>query len=345
MGYFALLALLLLPAERVATYTTPITALAWTRDHNLLIVTMPKVYEWPTGRSGDLPTITDDGGPPFTITDFSLNASKTKGLGPGFVLDLRTLKAKPYTIRSDAYSAIASWEGDRIVEMHSDGGVFTFVREGRRTRVAPGWYVLGVSADHRYALASHEAPRWEDSTYLLRLDPNTGSAKRLKRFPRSSNDHVMLNVVESNPTTGKLLLHTTDVASDFTSPYFSATPLRELRLPQAEDVLNTSCRMNWIEGSDVWLTVRRQFFHERIGPSGENLGFDASTLDLWNYKTGRKIRVAKAVFNWGPGRNDPDGRGTGDSIGPSVVDWLGRRIAWVVNGPKGGEVFVRKLLP
>jgi hypothetical protein len=345
MVYLTLVALLT-AVELVATYTSHVHALAWTKDQKLLIVTTSKVYEWPTGRAGTLPSkrVSTDSPSPYSITPFRLNASKTRALGNGFTLDLRTLKAKPHEIKSKAYETHASWEGDRIVETHSNGdGEFTFVRNGRRTRVAPGWYVLGVSYDHCYALASHKAPYWENSTYLLKLNPRTGAAKQLARYSKSSDDHVMLNVVESNPRTGKLLLHKTEVAADFTYPYFASPKLREIEFPTLKGVLNTSSRIDWIEGTDAWLTLCRQFFHERSGPSGENLGFDANALDLWNYKTGKLVRVAKTLFNWGPGRNSPDNRGTGESIGPYSVDWSRDRIAYVVNGPSGGRVFVLRL--
>lgn len=320
----------------VASYPEPIVGIAWGQGRRLLIATRSKVKEWPTGRVAILPTKrSSTSESPDSVTVFSLNSSKSRALGDGFVLDLKSFKARPYTVYSKDYISFSSWEGDHIVEVHSDGaGHFALVRGGRKTRLAPGWYVLGISGDHRYALASKNAPFDGDTTFLLRVDPKTGKANKVAQFPKSSDDHLALNSVEPHPATGKLLFHKTFLPNATQHPYFSSD-LKPVRFPTTQGVTPTNERLDWISGSDVWLTLKRQFFHE-----SPPYGFDASVLDLWNRRTGETRRIAKETFGWGPGSNDPQGRSTAPHIGPYAVDWQSRQLAFAVTGPKGSRIYV-----
>ncbi len=318
------------PPQLILNSTRKVTALAWTPNHQLLTVTNSSISEWPRGRTCKLSSSEEN------YSGLRLNNSGTRALGDGFVLDTLTFRAVPHPSKSPSY---AVWESDRIVDVHSIGpGKFELVRRGHRTRVAAGWYILGVSPDLKFALATHRAPFDGDATYLLEINHLTGKAKVRASFPDASNDHVMLDSVERNPISGKLLLHTTDVASGFIHPFFASPTLQPLSFATPADVLSTSSQLHWIPGSGSWLTLRRQLFHER---DNGRRGYDAVTLDLWNYKTGQMVRLSKLVFSWGPGLHPADDRGNGPTIGAYAVDWSRHRAAYAVDRPGSSQVVVQ----
>lgn len=315
-----------------------VKSLAWTKDGSrLLIATDSRIREWRSGRSADLPERSDPDHfvPPDFSCPLTFNKSGTRAIGFGYVMDVGSLKA----IRHRRGSA--RWIGDKLVidPYVSDGKV---IRNG--VRIAPKWYVLGPSPDGMLALATREAPFLNDTTYLLRINPRSGASKVIARFPQSSDDHVALAEVERNTISGKLVIHSVDAGSGSPRAYFAAPTLEPIRFPLPPNVFETSCWAEWIPGERDWLTVRRRLFHERDNGAS---GFDATLLDLWNWRTQRMIRVAKVVTAWkGTGaivERTQEIRAEGDNIGAYHVDFKRRQIAYSINGPKKSKVYLFKL--
>ncbi len=262
--------------------------------------------------------------PPFRLL---LNASRTFGIGRGFVVDLRNLSSRP--IRRAAV-----WEGDLLVEIESSAwGKYRLVRGSRRVPVAPGWYVLGVSEDLRLALACRKAPFDGDKTYLLRLQRRTGHASVIAAYPNASDDHHWLNAVARNGPRGRVLVHSQFLPweGNATTPFLAESKLRPIVLKSAAMAVDSS--VEWVDSTTPWALVGR-----RLMVDGSN-GFDARTLDLWNPDSGATVRLAKATDYW----TEKEGsRGHGPTIGAYAVDWPSRQIAYVMGPPGSSRIVVQR---
>jgi hypothetical protein len=306
----------------------------WTPRGTVVAITKSAVTELPSGRSRRLRRFSREIDDPIRRSEYRLllNASRTKAIGKGFVLDLRTLTSSPL-------ARAAAWEGDRLVEIDSPAlGRYRMFRNGHLVSVAPGWFVLGISDDLRLALACRKDPFDGDTTSLLRLNARTGRASILASYKGASDDHQWLSWVQDNGPRGPLLIHAENLAADLTTPYLAGPALRpiDLRRPEKRplptSLTQTSATVEWINPATPWALVRRTVMLD------QSAGFDASTLDLWNSKSGASVRLAKVTAYWKAGTNQ---RGLGATIGAYALDWPSRRLAYVVASPENNRVLIR----
>ncbi len=248
-----------------------------------------------------------------------VNASRTRGIGPGFVLDFSTLKSYPLSCR-------ATWMGDRLVPISSFGsGRFSL---GKRP-IAKGWYVLGLSHRLDLALVCRKEPFDGDPTYLLRLNPNSRNSRVLAAYPNSSDDHNWLCSLQEHRRS-EILVHSLNLAGDFTQPYFAGAMLRPIVYPVPKSFTRTSLSVEWVSPTSTWMVVRQKLVQE---------GLWIDTLDLWNPKSKRSIRLAKATMSSRAEETTPKGQ----SLGPAAVDLRRHRITYILASSGVTQVVIHRL--
>ncbi|MGI8923176.1 MAG: hypothetical protein ACR2HJ_03895 [Fimbriimonadales bacterium] len=322
----------------LAEYSEPVRGLAWRRNQNaLLIFTKHRVRECPSGRSAKL-SAHYSSDPPYSQNSYfhlKLNASGTRGIGDGFVLDLRSLKSWPL-------ATPALWIGDELVKIQTnENGRWDFIRSGRRFRVAKGWHVAGVSDDGRFAVVNKTAPFHEVDTWLMKINRRTGSAKRILMFTKSSYDHLYLARVSFNQELGTWLIHANDYATDWVQPYLAGPRLSRVRVGLPISKVENTCHLSWAGPGSPWTLAAREFFDETDNGS---LGLDAYTFDLFNVRTKRTVRLAKLINRWSwypgdPGRTVPD-RLSFPVLSAPALDWKTKRFVYSFQTNTSSKVYL-----
>lgn len=330
-----MLPLLILPHPGRLLITVPrqIHEVGWTKGGHLLVCTASKVIEPHTERTRSLHR-----------ADYSMNADEDKypirggvqltfredgkrAIGQGFVVDIGTLKSRPL-LRP------AFWIGNTLTQVDDQPGDYGLIRNGRRTNVARGWNVLGLSEDGKYAMACKEPPFDDVTTYLLSVNRTTGKASVLRSYTKSSNDHVLLSKVARQPNGGRFLAHKIDVASGFHEPFWASSKLAPITFPMSKGVYATA-EHKWLDKD--WILVDRHFFFET-----SDGGFDADALELWRYRDQKLVRLVKIAQYW-PSPDPGDLRGHSAVLAIHALDWRRRKLAYGVNQPGKGQVYVMNL--
>ncbi|MEQ1821963.1 MAG: hypothetical protein ABL949_05610 [Fimbriimonadaceae bacterium] len=93
--------------------------------------------------------------------------------------------------------------------------------------------------------------------------------------------------------------------------------------------------VRWLDSG--WLMARRHFFFEN-----SKGGYDADALELVRRRDNKRIRIAKVTQRWPV--NDPNGlRPSLPRLAGYAVDLRRKRIAYGINTPEKGDVYVIKL--
>ncbi|MEQ1934247.1 MAG: hypothetical protein ABL962_10285 [Fimbriimonadaceae bacterium] len=322
-----------LPGVRAMASSNQVHGLVWTQGGRLIVVTGKQVFEPQTGRSRPLKSgkqigaWEEDKQSVHSRLGLQVSPDGVRAIGQGYELDLRTLVSRPL-------DRPAIWIGNALTEVSLELGKLTLLRKGRKTRVARGWYVIGLSRDGHYAMASKVEPFDGATTYLLGVNLQTGKVKSLKRYPKSSDDHVMLSQVERQPDGSLYVGHKIDVASGIPTPFWLKSSPVPIQLPVAKGVSDWTF-LTWLDKN--WLVAERHFFFEN-----SRGGFDADALDLWRYRDGKLIRLVKVTQNW-PYDDPQETRGRLPVLGAHAIDWVRGNVAYAVNKPGSGLVYVMKI--
>lgn len=309
-----------------------VESLVWTKRGTLVAVTGTKAVELSSGRSRPLRRYSGEIDDPIRRAPgrLLLDASCTRAIGTGFVLDLKTLASKPI-------EHAATWEGDRFVELSSPTlGHYSLRANGHRRPLAPGWFVLGVSRDLRLGLACRKDPEDGDTTYLLRLDTENGRPTVAATYPNTSDDHSWLSYVEELRPGGPTLINRHDLALDVTRDSYVVKPdLRPIGPPTPETMTQIGSLAEWIETRAGRVLLWRSFMLDGAQ------GADVWTLDLLDPRTGAMKRLVKSTDYWTD--RDESTRGDGPLLGAYAIDWPHRRLAYVIDTKTNHQVFIKRI--
>lgn len=253
----------------------------------------------------------------------SLNKARTRGIGDGFILDLKTLRSTPTWTP-------AFWNGSDAIGVHHgiEGGCI-FTKGFQEMSLASGWRVISVSTDGQTAFA-----RKNDRMSLLRLTPGTWEATEVASYENTPNEYEYLDSASYNPSLGKWLVTAVFGPTGWKRSYLGAKTLTPIH-PGSRTETENICAMTWVSETSPWALALRQTVSESKNGSK---GYDRYYFKLWNARDLQIVNLAERTNYWRA--TAPKARASAPVFSAPAIDWPARKFAYVVQTSKSSRIYL-----